>query len=394
MLPRKDLFELPEGVIYLDGNSLGPLPRGTRELVGKTVSEGWGGHLIRGWNDDNWMAQPVTLARGIERLIGAAPGSTVLGDTLSIKVHQALSASLSLRPDRRVILSDTGNFPSDLYMAEGLIAQLDRGHSLRLVAPDEVSNAIDQDVAVVMLTHVDYRSGRMHDLEAITRRAQKAGAVMLWDLAHSAGAVPLEIANSECEFAVGCTYKYINAGPGAPAFISVRPDLLERIDPALAGWLGHADPFAFEPEYRPASSIERFRVGTPAVLQMAALQGALAIWNKIDINDVRAACLRLSDLFIQQVESHIPELELVSPRAGSERGSQVSFSHPEGYAIIQALAAVDVIGDFRAPDILRFGITPLYLDDRDIIAAVDRLESIMRERAWDHETYKRRQRVT
>ncbi|MEP0566326.1 MAG: aminotransferase class V-fold PLP-dependent enzyme, partial [Paracoccaceae bacterium] len=262
LLPRKELFDLPEGVIYLDGNSLGVLPKAVPERIAEVTKDEWGKELIRGWNTAKWMEQPERVGDKVAGLIGAPAGSVVIGDTLTIKVFQALAAGLQMRPGRKVILSDNGNFPTDLYMAEGLIDTIGKGHELRLADPDSVFEAIDESVAVVMLTQVDYRTGRMHDMEAITRRAHEMGAVMLWDLAHSAGALELDIAGSNCEFAVGCTYKYLNGGPGAPAFIYVRPDLVDEIKPALAGWLGHDAPFAFETGYRPAPSIGRMRVGT------------------------------------------------------------------------------------------------------------------------------------
>ena len=262
-LPLKDAFVLPEGVIYLDGNSLGPLPKRVAPVLSQMVATEWGQHLIRGWNIDDWMGQPVRVGNQVARLIGAPEGSVVMGDTLSVKVYQALSAALKMRPNRRVILSDSGNFPSDLYMAEGLIRQLDQGHELRIVAPEDVTAAIDEGIAAVMITQVDYRTGRLHDMAKITAQAHAAGAVMVWDLAHSAGAVPVDLAACQAEFAVGCTYKYLNGGPGAPAFIYARPDIVAEVEPALAGWLGHDAPFAFEPSYRPAKDIERMRVGTP-----------------------------------------------------------------------------------------------------------------------------------
>lgn len=393
-LPMKDKFDLPEGVIYLDGNSLGPLPHSVKERVAQVIHDEWGQQLIRGWNTCGWMAQPVTVADRIGRLIGVAPGTTVLGDTLSIKVYQALSAALQMRPDRRVIVSDSGNFPTDLYMAEGLIRQLAQDYELRVVAPEAVVDAIDADVAAVMLTHIDYRTGRMHDMAKITSAAQSAGAVMIWDLAHSAGAVPLDVGGVGAEFAVGCTYKYLNAGPGAPAFIYVRPDVANRVAPALAGWLGHDAPFAFEPSYRPGPAIERFRVGTPPVLQVAALDAALELWDQVDLEALRAASLDLSDLFIAEVEARIPGLDLVSPRDGAERGSQVSFAFEHGYAAMQALIQRRVIGDFRAPNIMRFGFTPLYLDASDVRSAVDTLEEVMAKRLWDDPALQVAQRVT
>ena len=394
MLPVKSRFHLPEGLIYMDGNSLGPLPKGVPERVSQVMTGEWGAHLIRGWNVDDWMGQPLAVANRVARLIGAPEGSAVLGDTLSIKVHQALSAALPLRPDRKVILSDTGNFPTDLYMAQGLVAQLDAGHEVRTVAPETVADAIDETVAVLMLTHVDYRTGRLHDMEALTRAAHDAGAVVIWDLAHSAGALPLDMETIGAEFAVGCTYKYLNAGPGAPAFISLAPRHAETVKPALSGWLGHEAPFAFDLDYRPGDGIERMRVGTPPVLQMAALDAALDVWDAVDMAALRAASLALSDRFIAGVEAACPELVLATPRAHAERGSQVSFRFENGYAAMQALIARGVIGDFRAPDIMRFGITPLYLGESCIDRAVETLSQVIRDRLWDRPEYHARARVT
>ncbi|WP_147125789.1 kynureninase [Shimia ponticola] len=394
MLPVKDRFHIPEGLIYLDGNSLGPLPKSVPARVGEAVQKEWGQSLIRGWNSEGWMAQPARLGDRIGDFVGAPTGTTVLGDTLSLKVYQALAAALSMRPTRKVILSDTGNFPTDLYMAEGLSSMLGRDHELRLVDPTDVTAAITDEVAVVMLTHVDYRTGRMHDMNAITQAAHNAGAVMIWDLAHSAGAVPVDLTASHCDFAVGCTYKYLNGGPGAPAFIYVRPDLIETIDPALSGWLGHDAPFAFEPGYRPAPSIERMRVGTPPVLQMTALEAALDVWDGITMQDIRAASIALCDLFIAEVENRCPELTLVSPRDANARGSQVSFAFDHGYATMQALIAAGVIGDFRAPNIMRFGFTPLFIDAGDVTEAAQRLEHIIKTKAYEAPEYQIRNRVT
>ena len=393
-LPVKDRFDLPEGVIYLDGNSLGPLPLSVKSGLQGVVEDQWGQNLIKGWNVDRWMEQPTRVGNRVARLIGAPEGSVVMGDTLSLKVYQAVSAALEMRPDRKVVLSDNGNFPTDLYMAEGLIRHLDKGHELRVVAPEEVADAITEEVAAVMITQVDYRSGRMHDMAAITAKAHSVGAVMIWDLAHSAGAVELDLEGSNCEFAVGCTYKYLNGGPGAPAFIYVRPDLTDGIAPALAGWMGHDAPFAFEQSYRPAGGIERMRVGTPPVLQMSALEMALEAWDGVDMGDLRAASVRLCDLFIAEVEAKCPELTLASPRDAAQRGSQVSFAFDHGYAAMQALIARGVIGDFRAPNIMRFGFTPLYIDEGDVVQAVDILADILNTKAWDREEYQTRSRVT
>ncbi|WPY95767.1 kynureninase [Limimaricola variabilis] len=390
----KALFELPEGVTYLDGNSLGPLPKAAPARMARAMTEEWGEMLITGWNKAGWMAQPATLGDRIGRLIGAPEGTTVLGDTLSIKVHQALAAALALRPERKVILTDSGNFPSDIYMAEGLIEQLGRGHELRVVAPEEVEAAIDEDVAVMMITEVDYRTGRRHDMPKLIARAHEAGALAIWDLAHSAGAVDVDVAAADTDFAVGCTYKFLNGGPGAPAFIHVAPRLIDAVRPALSGWLGHDAPFAFEPSYRPGAAIARMRVGTPPVLAMAALDSALDIWDGVDMADLRAASLALSDRFIEGVEAACPGLELATPRDHARRGSQVSFRHPQGYAVMQALIAQGVIGDFRAPDILRFGITPLYLDEADIDRAVEVMASILRDGSWDRPEFHARAAVT
>lgn len=393
-LPVKEKFVLPEGMIYLDGNSLGPLPVGVTEHVAAMMTDQWGAHLIKAWNVDGWMAQPTRVGDMVGRLIGAPGGSVVMGDTLSLKVYQALSAALQMRPERKVVLSDSGNFPTDLYMADGLIAHLGHGHELRVVAPEGVVGAIDDSVAAVMITQVDYRSGRIHDMAAITAAAHAAGAVMIWDLAHSAGAIPVDMAASNAEFAIGCTYKYLNGGPGAPAFIYVRPDIVNDVNPALAGWLGHEAPFAFDRDYRPGAGIERMRVGTPPVIQLAALERALAVWDGVDMGELRAASIALSEQFIAEVEATCPQLTLASPRDPHQRGSQVSFHFEEGYAAMQALIARGVIGDFRAPDVMRFGFTPLYLDAGDITQAVAILAEILRDRLWDTPEYTTRQRVT
>jgi kynureninase len=391
---KKALFHLPEGVIYLDGNSLGPMVKSAPARVDAAVQAEWGDLLIRGWNKAGWMAQPRALGDRIARLIGAEPGTVVLGDTLSIKVYQALASALEMNPKRKVILSDTGNFPSDLYMADGLTRTLGGQYRVKTVAPEEVTAAIDETVTVVMLTEVDYRTGRRHHMADITRRAHEMGALVVWDLAHSAGALPVDLAGAKADFAVGCTYKYLNSGPGGPAFIYVAPRHAELARPALSGWLGHASPFAFDTTYRPGQGIDRMRVGTPAVLQMAALEAALDVWDGVNMAEVHAQSLRLQDLFIKSIESRAPMLQLATPRSHQMRGSQVSFRHPEGYAIMQALIAEGVIGDFRAPDILRFGFTPLFIDEDDVARAVSVLAKIMDYGTWDKPEFKARAAVT
>lgn len=394
ILPRKDLFVLPEDIIYLDGNSLGVLPKAASDRALQTINQEWGQHLIRAWNSAGWMDLPRVVGNRIAKLIGAPEGSVATGDTLSIKVYQALAAALKMRSDRKTILSDSGNFPSDLYMAQGLIDTIGQGYWLKTVAHEEMLDAIDDDTAVVMLTHVDYRSGQMYDMKAVTQAVQNAGAVMLWDLAHSAGAVPVDMTASQAEFAVGCSYKYLNGGPGAPAFIYVRPDIVSDIQPALSGWLGHDAPFAMEPDYRPAFGTERMRVGTPPIVQLAILDAALDVWDDVDMADLRNASVALSECFIEEVEKRCPNLELASPRDPARRGSQVSFRFENGYAAIQALIARGVIGDFREPNIMRFGFTPLYLDLDDVRKAAQILGEIMDTDAWNDPKFMTRAKVT
>ena len=387
-------FDLPEGMIYLDGNSLGPLPKTAAARVARTVTEEWGQMVITGWNRAGWMDLPSRVGDRIGRLIGAEAGSVTMGDTLSIKVYQALASALEMNPGRRVILSDTGNFPSDLYIADGLCRTLGQGYTLRTVAPEEVAGAIDDTVAVLMLTEVDYRTGRKHDMAALTATAKAAGALTIWDLAHSAGALPVYLAEAGADFAVGCSYKYLNSGPGGPAFIYVAPRHAEIARPALSGWLGHEAPFAFDLDYRPGRGIERMRVGTPPILQLAALDAAMDVWNTADIADVRARALVLGDRFIAGVEAACPMLALATPRDHAMRGSQISFRHPQGYAIMQALIARGVVGDFRAPDILRFGLTPLFIGEAEIDGAVAALAAIMEGGLWDSPEYHARAKVT
>ncbi|SEL57795.1 Kynureninase [Sphingomonas palmae] len=392
------LFHLPEGVIYLDGNSLGPLPLAAQTRVGQVLREQWGDQLIRAWNDSDWMALPARVGDRIARLVGAPPASVVTGDTLSIKVFQALAAALALAPpDRRVVLSDSGNFPSDLYIADGLLTALG-GRELKVVAPEEVADAINESVAVTMLTEVDYRTGRLHDMAALTARAHAAGAITVWDLAHSAGAIPVHLEQADADFAVGCTYKYLNGGPGSPAFIYVAPRHAGVAQPILSGWLGHAEPFAFERGYRPAPGIERMRVGTPPIVALSILDAALDAWDGVDMGELRAASIRLTETFIREVERRCPTddcgLALASPRDPHARGSQVSFRHDHAYPVMQALIARGVIGDVRAPDILRFGFTPLYLSEAEVVQSATILADVIDTRAYEAPEYQHRAAVT
>ena len=391
---RRDLFDLPEGITYLDGNSLGPLPKSAVERARATMAKEWGPMLITGWNKARWMDLPGRLGDRIGRLIGAPAGSTVVGDTLSIKVYQAVASAVEMRPGRKIVLSDNGNFPSDLYMADGLLKSLKQGHELKVVDPEAVAANITEYVAAVMLTHVDYRTGRVHDMKAITDKAHAAGAIMIWDLAHSAGALPVDLSGCNADIAVGCTYKYLNGGPGAPGFIHVRPDLIDQVRPALSGWLGHQAPFAFDLDYRPGEGISRMRVGTPPVIQMAVLDAALDAFDGVDMNDIRARSIALSEQFISEVETGCKDVELASPRDPQARGSQVSFRFHEGYAAMQALIARGIIGDFRAPDIMRFGFCPLYNTAEDVSHAAAVLCDIIATGEWDRPEFKQRKAVT
>jgi len=390
----KSQFYVPEGMTYLDGNSLGPLPLNAKDRVGASMIDQWGEMLVTGWNKAGWMDMPRRVGDRIAQILGAASGSIVMGDTLSIKVYQALSSALDMRPDRRVILSDTGNFPSDLYMAEGLIKSLDRDYELRVVAPEDVYDAIDNDVAVTLITEIDYRTGRRHDMQAITERAHACGAITVWDLAHSAGAVDVDLAGANVDFAIGCTYKYLNGGPGAPAFIYVRPDLADVVRPALSGWLGHAAPFDFELNYRAGDGIDRLRVGTPPILGLIALDAALDVWDHVDIADVCVRAIELSEAFVEEVSAGCPALKLASPSDPHARGSQVSYHFEQGYAAMQAMIDRKIIGDFRAPDLMRFGFAPLYIDIDQVREAARTLCDVINLNLWDDPKYKTRHKVT
>ena len=391
---RKSLFNIPPGMIYLDGNSLGPPLKEIESISESVIVKEWGGKLIKGWNESNWMEQPLIVGNKIANLIGGDKGSIVAGDTLSIKTYQALAAAIKLNPQRNIILTDIDNFPSDIYIAEGLVDTLNSNFEVRKVKSTDILSSLTKDVNVVLLTHVNYKTGAMFDLEAVTNSVHENGSTIIWDLAHSAGAIPLDLKAINCEFAVGCTYKFLNGGPGSPAFIYVRPDLIKKCYPILRGWLGHKAPFDFTNTFEKSASIEMMRVGTPPVIQMAILEKALDIFRDLDFYKLREESIKLSDLFINMVEQTCSHLQLESPIKPSERGSQVSFSHPSGYAIMQALIDRNIVGDFRAPDIIRFGITPLYINEKDIIRTVKVLEDILSKRLWDTPAYLNRKKVT
>ena len=394
----RDSFTLPADVIYLDGNSLGALPSAVPERIAATVTGDWGDGLIRSWNDADWVNAPRRVGAKIAPLIGAAPDNVIAADSTTVNLFKVLSAALALRPRRQKIITETRNFPTDNYIAEGVIRQTGGAH--RLVHADDVTtiaDLLDDNVAVLMLTHVNYRDGSVHDMAGLTRAAHDAGALVIWDLAHSAGVMPLDLAGCDVDFAVGCGYKFLNGGPGAPAFLYVAPRHLGGDGQPLSGWFGHADPFGFAPYYRPARDITQYLCGTPPVISMVALEAALDLWDGIDMRQIHATARQLTGYFIDLVEALCGghDLALISPRDAALRGAQVAFTHATGgHAIIAALIAEGVIGDFRAPDVLRFGFAPLYTRFVDVWHAVDRLAGILDQRRWDRPEFHLRRKVT
>jgi kynureninase len=383
LAPLRDRFSIPDGTIYLDGNSLGALPRSVAARTAKVVSEEWGRDLITSWNRHDWIDLPRRVGARIAPLIGAEPGSVVVADSTSLNIFKLLAVAAG-RSDRRVIQTETGNFPTDIYIAGGLATLT--GHEVRV---DDL--AVIRDV--VLVTEVNYRTGARHDMKALTARAHAAGATVIWDLCHSAGAFPVDLAGAGADYAIGCGYKYLNGGPGAPAFAYVAPRHLPGLRTPLSGWLGHAAPFAFAPDYQPAEGIDALRVGTPPVISMSALDAALEAFDGVDLAAVRAKADALFDVFAGEVGARCPEFELLTPRDAGSRGTQVSLRHPEAYAIMQALIARGVIGDFRQPDIMRFGLTPLYLRFEDVFRAAEILAEVMATRAWDRDAFKRKAKV-
>jgi kynureninase len=392
----RDRFALPAGVIYLDGNSLGARPRAAAARIEDAVLREWGEGLITSWNAAGWVDAPRRVGDKIARLIGADEGEVVVCDSTSVNVFKMLNAALSLSPERNVILSERGNFPTDVYILQGIEALTRRKVVARLVEPGEIASAIDDSVAAVLLTQVHYKTGAMRDMARTTRLAQTLGALTVWDLSHSAGAIPVDLTGANADFAVGCGYKYLNGGPGAPAFLYVARRHQDRVAPALTGWFGHADPFAFDDAYRPAPGIGRFLVGTPSVLGMTALEVGVDLFLEADMTHVRAKSLSLSQMFVERMAPLCAAhgFELASPLDPARRGSQVSYRHLEGYAIMQALIARGVIGDVRAPDILRFGFTPLYTTHVEVAAAVDHIDAVMAAGEWERPEYKVRSAVT
>jgi len=391
----REEFALPQGIVYLDGNSLGALPRAAVGRLRDVVEREWGVDLIRSWNRHGWIDLSARVAALLAPLVGAAADELAVADSTSVNLFKLLAGALRLRPGRKLILSEEENFPTDLYVAQGLSALLD-GVSLRLVPRAGLAQALDENVAVLMLTHVDFRTGALHDMAQWTRAAHRAGALALWDLSHSAGALPVDLAGCEADLAVGCGYKYLNGGPGAPAFAFVARRHLGVFETPLAGWMGHAEPFAFDPRYRPAAGIARLLCGTPPVLSLAALECGVETISRAGVARLRRKSMILTDLFVRLVEQECPGagLALASPREAERRGSQVALRHAEGYAIVQALAARGVIADFRTPDVLRFGFAPAYLRFCDVWDAVVALRAVMERREWERPEHAERAKVT
>jgi kynureninase len=390
LAPLRDQFDLPEGVIYLDGNSLGARPRAALERAAKVVAQEWGHDLIRSWNTAGWFDLPRRLGNRVARLIGAHEGEVVVTDTTSLNLFKALAGALAMQeradPKRRVIVTERSNFPTDIYMAEGLTRWLDRGYRLQLVdSPEELAGAVKDDCAVLMLTHVNYRTGYQHDMAAVTRAAQANGALVIWDLAHSAGAVPVDLHAAGADFAVGCTYKYLNGGPGAPAFIWIPARHQPAFSQPLSGWWSHAAPFAMAPAFAATDGIGRALCGTQPVVSLALVECGLDVFEQTTMQALRRKSLALTDLFIALVEARCAghPLGLVTPREHARRGSQVSFTHPHGYAVMAALIARGVIGDYREPHIMRFGFTPLYTSFADVWDAVEILKDILDREDYD-----------
>jgi kynureninase len=390
----RDRFDLPESVIYLDGNSLGALPREAKKRIADVVSREWGQDLIRSWNTNHWIEAPRRVGSKIAQLIGAKAAEVIATDSTSINVFKALSAAIDVNPDRPLILSETGNFPTDAYMMEGLSRLTGGRVEQKLVAPTDIPSALTEDVAVLLLTHTNYKSGRLHDMAALTKAAQAKGILVIWDLSHSAGALPVDLNGCNVDFAVGCGYKYMNGGPGAPAFVFVAERHQNQVFPALSGWMGHANPFDFTDDYKPAAGIDRFLCGTPGILGLAGLECGVDLMLEADMAVIRNKSLALSQLFIDLVEANCPDVNLVSPRSPENRGSQISFAHERGYSVMQALIARGIIGDFRAPNVLRFGFTPLYTRFEDVWIAAMALSDIIRTGEWENEKYALRAAVT
>ena len=392
----RDQFELPDGMVYLDGNSLGAQPKAALDVAVDVVKRQWGRDLIKSWNTAGWFEMPYKLGDKLARLLGADQGEMLVTDSTGINLYKTLALATKLNPDRSVILMESDNFPTDVYMAQGLIEQLGRSHTLKLVPGDEIMNAIDDTIACVSITQVNYKTGRLLDMAAITAKAHACGVLTIWDLCHSAGALPVDLNACNADFAVGCTYKYLNGGPGSPAFIFVAKRHQNKATQPLSGWWGHKDPFAFNRDYEASSGISQMASGTQPITSMAMVDCGLNMFLDADMAEIRKKSTALCDLFIELVESRCGGygFELNSPRDGTKRGSQVSFNHASGYAIVKALIARGVIGDFRAPANMRFGFAPLYIRYVDVWDAVEHLRDIMASEEWEKDIYSKQDAVT
>ncbi len=396
LAPSRDKFVIAEDEIYLDGNSLGLLPKAAIERTREVITQEWGQGLIRSWNKADWVNAPRRIGDKIATFVGANPGEVICADSTSANLFKLAAAAVKMQPGRHKIISEPGNFPTDLYILQGLVQYLGSDYTLAVIERDKIPDAIDEDTAAVVLTQVHYKTGLMFDMKAITKRAHDKGALALWDLSHSAGALAVDLNGCNADMAVGCGYKYLNGGPGAPAFLFVAKRHQDKIQTPLTGWFGHEAPFVFDDDYRPASGIERTQCGTPAVIGLSVLEVGVDIMAQADMSDIRRKSSKMGDLFIQLLDEKCKDygFEIVSPRDANVRGSQVSMKHDNGYAIVQALIARGVIGDFRAPDIMRFGFTPLYLRYIDIWNMVEILVEIMETNEWQKPEYSKVAAVT
>ena len=393
----REEFFLPKNTIYFDGNSLGPVPKKTIKNLNKTINEEWGKDLINSWNKANWINLPQTLGDKIAPLLGAKSGEVVVVDSTSLNLFKVLTSALRLNKNRKKIVSESTNFPSDLYILEGVNGMLNNHYECQLIDDDiNFEKYIDSSTAVVMLSHINYKTGRISDMKKITDYAHQQGALVVWDLSHSVGVIPMDLHNIGVDFAVGCTYKHLNGGPGAPGFLYVHSDLIEIVSQPLSGWLGHSDPFAFEAKYTPANNINKFICGTPSILSYKAVESALDIFDEISLEQVREKSIQLSELFIKLIQQECGDFgfELFSPIDAALRGSQISYKHENAYPIMQSLISRGIIGDYREPNILRFGISPLYMRYEDVWSAIICLKNIMQSNEWDSSNFKIRNYVT
>ena len=395
LAPFREQFLVAENVIYLDGNSLGALPLAAKQSIGETVDQEWGQDLIKSWNKHGWIHLWRDIANELAPMIGASPNEVAICDSISVNLFKLIAAAKSLRPDRTLLLSDKTNFPTDLYVAQG-VADLLGLEFKCLDDPSDYPAAINDDVCLLLMSHVDFKTGLIYDVASIAEQCHAAGALILVDLAHSAGVMPVSLNQAKIDMAVGCGYKYLNGGPGAPAFLYVAEPHIGNVRQPVAGWFGHAAPFDFDAVFRAAPGIEKFLVGTPPVLSMRALETGVKLAASAPMEAVRQKSMKLTQIFMQLFEERLQpfDFKLVSPRNAERRGSQISFAHDQGYAIMQAIIEAGVIGDFRAPDLVRFGMAPLYLRYTDMLEAVERIEAVMRNETWQHPRFSKRAQVT